>query len=521
MKKSSQIAGLCGLLLLLFGLAEYLFTKDFSLYTILHLGGGSALVLFSLIVNFGGVWSSLGERSTRYGANAVLYTAIFLALLVLVNVVSNAHSWRKDLTEEGLFSLSSQSRKVLDNLKSDVEVLAFFQMGKGSKLEDLLKNYAHASNRFRYEFIDPVKHPEKAKQYEVTQSDILVVKCGERNTKITGTSEEDITNAILKVAKQEQKKIYFLSGHGEPGLDNQEENGYEVVKKALENESYQVQDLKLFTQENVPDDCAVLVVAGPKKALETGEIEALERYLKKGGDALFLLDPAGAPGLDTFLEKWGVKVGNDVVVDQVLRLFQGPALGVDPIVETFGSHEITQDFQGQVLFHLVRSVQPAEPLPEGVTAVSLAKTSPQSWAETDLDTLFQKSQVSRSGEDLSGPVSVAVALTAKAERADKDKDKEKEESSDYGEASAKIVVFGDSDFVNNTWISRMYNADLFLNTVNWLAGEEEYISIRPKATRGSRVTMTPQETRNVFYFSVLILPEALLLFGLAIWWRRR
>lgn len=519
MKKSSQIAGLCGLLLLLFGLAEYLFTKNFSLYTILHLGGGAALVLFSLIVNFGGVWSSLGERSTRYGANAVLYAAIFLAILVLVNVVSNAHPWRRDLTEEGVFSLSSQSRKVLDGLQSDVEVLAFFQMGKGSKLEDLLKNYAHASNRFRYEFIDPVKHPEKARQYEVTQSDILVVKCGQRNTKITGTSEEDITNAILKVAKQEQKKIYFLSGHGEPGLDNQEENGYEVLKKALENESYQVQELKLFTQENVPDDCAVLVVAGSKRELEAGETEALERYLKKGGDALFLLDPAGPAGLDAFLLNWGVKAGKDVVVDQVLRLFQGPALGVDPIVETFGSHEITQDFQGQVLFHLVRSVQPAEPLPEGVTAVSLAKTSPQSWAETDLETLFQKSQVSRSAEDLTGPVSVAVAVTAKAQESG---EKKQEEGKDEeGRASTKIVVFGDSDFVNNAWISRMYNADLLLNAINWLAGEEEYISIRPKATRGSRVTMTPQETRNVFYFSVLILPEALLLFGLAIWWRRR
>lgn len=519
MKKSSQIAGLCGLLLLLFGLAEYLFTKDFSLYTILHLGGGAALVLFSLIVNFGGVWSSLGERSTRYGANAVLYTAIFLAILVLVNVVSNAHSWRKDLTEEGIFSLSSQSRKVLDTLQSDVEVLAFFQMGKGSKLEDLLKNYAHASDRFRYEIIDPVKHPEKARQYEVTQSDVLVVKCGTRNTKITGTSEEDITNAILKVAKQEQKKVYFLSGHGEPGIEDQEETGYGVLKKALENESYQVQELKLFTQENVPDDCAVLLVAGPKRDLETGETEALERYLKKGGDALFLLDPGGPAGLDAFLANWGVKVGKDVVVDQVLRLFQGPALGVDPIVETFGSHEITQDFQGQVLFHLVRSIQPAEPLPEGVTADSLAKTSPQSWAETDLETLFQKSQVSRSSDDLSGPVSVAVAVTAKAER--KEEKEQAEEKDEEGQASAKIVVFGDSDFVNNAWISRMYNADLLLNAINWLAGEEEYISIRPKATRGSRVTMTPQETRNVFYFSVLILPEVLLLFGLAIWWRRR
>jgi len=516
MKKSSQIAGLCGFLLLLFGLAEYLFMKDFSAYTLIHLGGGAALVVFSMVFNLGGVWSTLGERSTRYGANAVLYTVVFLGILALVNVVSNSHSWRKDVTEAGLFSLSSQSQKLLENLKEDVEVLAFFQLGKGTKIEDVLKNYAHVSKRFRYEFIDPVKHPEKAKQYEVTQSDILVVKSGARNTKITGTTEEDITNAILKVAKQEQKKIYFLAGHDEHSLGGQEENGYEVVKKALENESYQVLEIKLFMQENVPEDCSVLVLGGPKKALEPSELDAIERYLKKGGDALFLLDPGTSPGLVALLAKVGVRVGDNVVVDQVFRMFQGPALGVDPIVEEYGSHEITKDFSGQTLFHLVCSVQPAGQLPQGVTAVSLAKTSPKSWAETDLESLFQKSQVSLTAEDLPGPVSIAVALTAKVEG-------EKQESEEPGVSGkgTKVVVFGDSDFIDNLSITRMFNGDLFLNTVNWLAGEEELISIRPKATRGSRVTMTPQQTRDIFYFSVLILPEALLLLGLAIWWRRR
>jgi len=151
-----------------------------------------------------------------------------------------------------------------------------------------------------------------------------------------------------------------------------------------------------------------------------------------------------------------------------------------------------------------------------VTAVSLAKTSPKSWAETDLESLFQKSQVSLTAEDLPGPVSIAVALTAKVEG-------EKQESEEPGVSGkgTKVVVFGDSDFIDNLSITRMFNGDLFLNTVNWLAGEEELISIRPKATRGSRVTMTPQQTRDIFYFSVLILPEALLLLGLAIWWRRR
>ncbi len=520
MKKSSQIAGLCGFVLLLFGLVEFLFRREFSPYTIFHLAGGGSLLLFSLAFNIGGLWSTLGERSTRYGANAVLYTVIFLAILILVNIVSNSHTWRKDLTEEGLFSLSDQSQKILDNLDKDVEVLAFFEGGgKGTKLEDLLKSYARASSRFHYEFIDPVKHPEKARKFEVSTTDVLVVKCGDRNTKITGTTEQDITNAILKVAKQEKKKIYFLKGHGERDLEDDEALGYHVAKKAIENEGYDVLPLELYLMKDVPKDAAVVVVASPEKALEKGELEALERYIDKGGNALFLLDPRQAPGLDTFLRKWGVEVGDNVVVDQVFRLFYGPALGVDPIVSTYGSHDITKEIKGQCLFHMARSVDLATPLPDRVQGVSLAKTSQSSWAETDVDRLFKKSEVSKGKDDVQGPVSIAVALTVDTKRpSEGNKDKKEEEQED---TEARLVVFGDSDFADNDHIAKMFNVDMFLNTINWLAGEEKQISIRPKETRGSRVLMTPEETRDIFYLSVLILPEILLLIGLAIWWRRR
>lgn len=154
MKKSSQIAGLCGFVLLLFGIVEFMFSREFSLFTIVHLAGGASLVLFCLAFNLGGVWSSLGARSTRYGANAVLYTVIFLGILVLINILANTHPVRKDLTEGGLFSLSDQSQKVLDNLEEDVQALGFFQAAKGTPLDDLLKNYANYSPRFTYEFID-------------------------------------------------------------------------------------------------------------------------------------------------------------------------------------------------------------------------------------------------------------------------------------------------------------------------------------------------------------------------------
>jgi len=512
----SQIAGWGGVVLLLFGLVSFLITGEFNVFALVQLVGGACLVVFSLFFNLGGLWSSLGKRSTRYGANAVLYSVIFLGLLALVNVVSNGHSWRKDFTEGGLFSLSSQSERVLDSLRQNVEVMAFFQQGKGSKLEDLLKNFAHTSDKFHYEFIDPVKHPEKAKAHDVSTSDVLVVKCGDRETMISGTTEEDLTNAILKVAKSEQKKICFLTGHGERDLDDETEPGYEVVRKALENENYLVEPLKLFMLEDVPADCAALVVADPVKPLETAESQALKRYLDGGGNVLFMVNPQSAPGIGALVADWGVTVGNDVVVDQVFRLFEGPALGVDPIVEDFGTHEITKDLDGQLLFNMVSSVRVKEDLPPGLNAVSLASTSSKSWAETDLDLLFDKGEVSLTEDDLDGPVSVAVAVTRKidrpAEGPDADLSKEKE---------SRIVVIGDADFVDNQYIAKMYNADFLLNVINWLAGEEAYISIRPKTTRGSQVAMTPEQTQNIFYLSVLILPEILLLMGLTIWWRRR
>lgn len=517
MKKSSQIAGLCGFVLLLFGIVEFLFSREFSLFTIVHLAGGGALVLFSLAFNLGGVWSSLGERSTRYGANAVLYTVIFLGILVLVNIVANTHPVRKDLTEGGLFSLSDQSQKVLDNLKEDVQALGFFQAAKGTPLDDLLKNYANYSPKFTYEFIDPVKNPERANKHEVTTTDILVIKCGDRETKIPGVSEEDITNAILKVANPSKKKIRFLTGHGERDLTGEEERGYYVAEKALENENYEVLPLELYMIDEVPADTDVLVISSPEKPLEKNELEAIERYVDQGGNALFLLDPGSSPGMDEFVAKWGVKAGKNVVVDQVFRLFYGPSLGVDPVVASYGDHDITREFGGQTLFHMAQSVELAEPPPTGVTGVSLAQTSASSWAESDLERFFSKSEVARSEEDLGGPVSIAVALTVEV----KEPAEAEDDDVSAEEKQARLVVFGDSAFIDNEYIHKMYNADLFLNTINWLAEEEALISIRPKTTRGSRVLMTPKETRDIFYMSVLILPEALLLFGLAIWWRRR
>jgi ABC-type uncharacterized transport system involved in gliding motility auxiliary subunit len=220
-----------------------------------------------------------------------------------------------------------------------------------------------------------------------------------------------------------------------------------------------------------------------------------------------MVDPREGSELIPLLEARGIAVGNDVIVDQVMQLFAGPSLGVQPIVSDYGFHPITEDFTERTIFLLARTVEAAEEVPEGITVTPLARTSVNSWAETDIERLFGANEAILEDDDVAGPVSIAVAATLSP--------------TPPAEQEGRIVVFGDSEWVNNSNLSLYYNQDLFLNSVSWLAGEADLISIRPRATRASRIVLTESESWAVFYVSVLLLPEIVLLAGLFIWWRRR
>ena len=511
MRKMTQVCGWIGIVLFLFGVIAYLITQSFIPYVTIHLVAGALLMLVYGITNSGNMRTALGQRSTKYGANTMFVTIFVLAIVVCVNVFANNYSKRTDLTESKIFSLADQSLKVVKGLEEDVEILCFFPKGMGGPLTDLLSSYTHVSKSIQYRFIDPVREPEKAREHGINQSEMVLVRCAERETRITGGTEEEITNAIIKVSKKETKVIYYLDGHGEPDIEDSEgEEGFNVVREALENESYQVEKILLGAKQKVPEDSAVLLVAGPEKELLPAELSMIRDYLNGGGRAIFLLEPRSTPGLDVFLAEWGVVVGDDVVVDQVIRLFYGASLGIDPIVEDYGFHEITTDFQERTIFPLVRSVGPADALPEGLTVTTIASTSSESWAEGDIDRLFGSSEAEKDDRDKEGPISVALVVEGQGAA-------EGEEEA----AGTRFVVFGDAEFVNNRWIGSYFNVDLFLNTVSWLVGEEELISIRPKTKRPSRTHLTADQTNLIFYLSVLIIPELLMGCGIVVWWRRR
>ena len=165
-----------------------------------------------------------------------------------------------------------------------------------------------------------------------------------------------------------------------------------------------------------------------------------------------------------------------------------------------------------------RSVTRDEGAGEGLTVEMLAQTSPHSWAE--------KGQVEgtiefNEGQDVGGPVSLAVVVTAEVEKTTAEPDSTGGEDGTADKSTARLVVFGDSDFASNAYFALSGNSDLFLNTVSYLAEEEDLIAIRPKSPDTRRVALTFSQSRSIFWFSVVFMPAFVLVVGLTVWWKRK
>jgi len=516
-RRNNSLLGLIGLVLLLFAAVAGVLTGARSGVDILYIFVNGLFGLFAVIAYLSAGLENLrtvvSERSTKYGMNALAVSVVFVAILGLLNYLSTRHHRRFDLTEQGVFSLSPASVNIVKSLQEDLQVQAFVEGGINPELRDLLQNYQYASPKVKFQLIDPDKQPELAEKHHITAYNTVRVEYGPESTTVSKPSEEAITNAIVKVTRPNRKTVCLVEGHGEPELDDvQNAHALSSFKEALANENYEVKPVLLATMSALPEDCSVVVVAGPQKAYLPNELSALGAYLDGGGRTLMMLPPRNSFEFQPLLAKWGLKLGNNVVVDQVVRLFEGPALGLAPLVNTYTPHEITRDLKQQrTLFPMARSVHADAAGKTGLQVTELVKTSPQSWGETDLDALFQRSEARFDPTtDTKGPVPVAAAVDADLKQTGAGK-----------EGETRLVVFGSVEFASNReFDGTYYNRDLLLNSMDWLAGQTNLLSIRPRAVRASRVQFTAQELTVVFYLSVLVIPEALLLAGIAVWWRR-
>jgi ABC-type uncharacterized transport system involved in gliding motility auxiliary subunit len=499
-REMSKWAAYIGAAALVGGALRYALQEVMGTFNEALLIAGGVLILVSLAINYRSIRSFSGRRSTRLGANTGVMAVAVVGIISVANFLGYRHHKRIDVTTEQIYSLSNQTRKIVSGLTKDVKVMKFAQ-SDDQILHDRMKEYRDLSGHITYELIDPEAKPDITRQYKVSSPGEVVVASGDRTERPSGTDEESLTSAIIKVTSDSVKKICFVKGHGEKdSTDTSTGRGYGLVDHWLKGENYETKTVNLIESNQVPADCDVLVLAGPAKALLPQEEVMIGKYLDGAGKAMLLIDPDTEAKLDDVLKAWGLELGTGVVVDPTgARLPGGPP--TIPLGATYGSHSITKDFENTMTFFPVaRSVNEIHDSGTGAQTTDLVKTSTNSWASPDLkvDDDFNPTR------DKKGPITIAVASTRP-----------------IGDKQARIVVIGDSDFAENVYARQARNGDLFMNSINWLTEEENLISIRPKSPTARRVEMTATQQNTLFWLTIVFMPAAAIGSGFYIWWKRR
>lgn len=501
---------------------------------------GLVCILAYLVGQWREVVTFYGTRQARYGTMSLVGVVVALGIFAAVNYIGVRQTKRWDLTENRLYSLSEQTVKVLDTLEAPVRFTVFDQETEFDRYRVRFDQYQYESDRVEVEYVDPDREPGRAREAEITQYGTVIASYQGREQRLTSIEEQDITNALIKLVQGEQKKVYFTQGHGERDPNSADRmSGYNAVARALGNDNFTVETLPIIQKKEVPDDATVVVIAGPTTDFLEPEIEALKRYLARGGKLLALVDPpmggvGDLPNLRGLLKEWSIELGDDVVVDAsgIGQLFGGDASV--PVVVNYPGHAITEGFRVMTAFPLARSVRTAEggqrsPQP-------LLQTSAQSWAETDLKSLAAGQVEFQESADRQGPITVGVAVSAPAEQpaaangstADNEagsaaerQDADGGNGDDAPRPETRIVVIGDSDFAGNNALGIQGNQDLFLNAVNWLAQQENLIAIRPRQPEDRRITLTATQQQNIMLLTLLVIPGLAFAGGVYAWWRRR
>lgn len=448
------------------------------------------------------------RRKLIYGAGTFISVVSTIGIIVAINYLLFKTDVRFDVTQDKLHTVSTQTVRVLNSIDEPIEIIGFFKETGPDRtgFQDLAKEYSRTSDKIVIALINPDKEPGIAKKYAVKEYGSVVLSAGDKLVKlrltdpITGgilsNSEEELTNAILKLTRESEKTIYILTGNGERDMGNSvDAEGLGLLRKTIEDEGYNVKEFLVLRGEELPLNNSILLVAAPTTAFSLREIQYIKSYLEKGGRAVFMIEPRSSKEIVSVLKGYGFELTDDVVIDPSSKLEGGGDIA--PIVSNYPFHEITEDFRFATIFPYTRSMD----VINGVYNTEvIANTSEYSWSETDLE-LFDEGVAQKEEGDRPGPLGVAA----------------------IGESNtnSRVAVFGSADFVSNVFLEFSGNRDFFLNTLNWVSGDENLISIRPKTLNSGNLTITTKQIDFIFIFTVIVIPAVILFSGLAIWWKRR
>ncbi|MBS1875776.1 MAG: GldG family protein [Acidobacteria bacterium] len=455
-------------------------------------------------------------RQTKYTGYVVVYVVVIVAVLALANFLAQRYNKSWDSTTNKQFSLSDQTIKVVKGLTQDVTIDYFDKTSNLSdprgNARDLLDRYANLSSKVHVNYVDPTKKPEIAKAAGVRAFGTTYIQAAGRRQEAKSVSEEEITGALIRALKGGERLVCAVTGSGEHGLDAANEDGYSSAKEMLEKNNYKTQTINLLQKQEIPKECNIVFVGGPRLDYVPAAADAIKKYVEGGGRVLLALDAplqfqgqeiAPNKALAGVLAGWGVTLDDDLVIDPnpVNRLFGFDASVV--LVNEYESHQIVRDMRGASAFPLIRSMEVKAG--DKTTVDKLFSSSSDAFGATNLTS----PRVNPSDpKNKKGPLVLAAAGTYNTGQPNN---------------NGRFVVAGSSYWIaNNILPSRsLANRDLFLNMMNWLSSDEDLISIRPKEPENRPLAMTVRQMRMLFYSTILFLPLLILASGLSVWWRRR
>ena len=485
----------------------------------------------------------------RIGLNVLVQSVVFLLLFAIANHLGFNHYKRWDFSRDQKYTLSSQTKRVLANLKKPVHFVVFFS-GESPIAKDavgLLNEYAYASKKMiNVEVVDPFnvlnlgRAREIAIQYKLRENDSVIIVDYDGRTKFVSASqmaefepslnlldkarlksfkgEAALTSALLEITEPGANQIYSIAGHGETALDA--DPSLSGLKDYIERQNIKLDPLKLTDVEMIPPDAKALCIVAPKYDFSDTEVAMLRAYWgkrQKPGRIFVFLEPnSPTPKLSALLSELGVIVNDDRVlrtmpirldtgiVRGILKEITGDFVAGPSITKRLGN--VTALFKGGETQSLTLDAERGKE--NAIKLQPLIQASKGFWGETRYAEGVTKGVYFDPKEDHINPI-VAVS----AEKGAPSDDRMRVDSS-------RLIVVGSASFLSN---DNMTEADLdfVLNGLNWLLDREEVSGIAPKAAHNLSLHLTDSQMSLIALLVMGAIPCGAGALGFVVWLRRR
>lgn len=440
------------------------------------------------------------------------FIVLFLTIIGLLAFISQRYSVEADWTSNQRNTLSDTSRALLETLgKLPVFTVYATEEDQIRKpINELLRRYQRVRPNIKIQFVNPELEPDLVRQLDISVNGELVIELNKRQEHVTQPSEQNITNAIQRIARNEDRWLLFIEGHGERKPEGIANHDMGEWGKQLQAKGIKIRSLNLADTPVVPRNTAAVIIASPQLDYLPGEVNAIQQYIEEGGNLLWLVEPDRIYQLQPIADLLGLEFLHGIIVDPNTQL-----LGInDPrfaIVSQYSQHQLTMDLTAVTIFPQARGIKfnPSDQWQHSV----ILQTTPRSWSETG--ELAGQIELNKDS-DTPGPLVIGVAITREIA------------TSLTGEAQdpaamrkQRIVVIGDGDFLSNTYLGNGGNLKLGLNIANWLAHDDRFITIPAKTSPDLNIELTSTAKAIIAFGFLILLPLLLGGTGTLIWLRRR